>query len=96
MTTTYIVLTLLAVWRVSRLLAIDFITEPYRRWMEARHPKLGYLAECPWCTSIWVAPVVVVPPVIWPDNRAVFAAIVCLAASGVAGFLATIEDRLDR
>lgn len=91
-----LLLAVLAVWRLARLLTIDFLLEPWRFWMARRGEKLGYLAECPWCTSIWLAPAAIVPAVLWPDNRAVWIVLACLAASGVAGMLATIEDRLDR
>lgn len=96
MTTTLLLLTVGAVWRVSRLLAVDYLTEPWRIWAERKHPMLGYLATCPWCISIWVAGPFVAAALLWPTNRAVFGIMLALTASGVAGFLATIEDRLDR
>lgn len=96
MTTTYVVLILLAVWRLARLVTADFITEPIRAAAARRGEKLGYLFECPWCLSIWLAPIVVAPAVAWPGNRVIFAAVLILAASGAAGLMATIEDRLDR
>lgn len=90
------VLVLVATWRLARLITADFITEPIRAWAARRGEKLGYLFECPWCLSIWLAPILVVPAVLWPDNRLVWAVMLILAASGVAGMLAVIEGRLDR
>jgi len=91
-----VALTILAVWRITRFVTMDFLAEPVRAWAARRGEKIGYLFECPWCLSIWIAPIVVVPVVIWPDNRAILAALLVLTASGAAGMLAVIEDRLDR
>lgn len=91
-----LLLTLAAVWRVARLVTIDFITEPLRRRAETRSPWLGYLMSCPWCISVWLAPLLVGPAVLWPDNRAVWVVMASLTASGVAGLMVAVEDRLDR
>lgn len=99
-----LLLALLAVWRLARLITTDFLTEPIRNWVSGydakteseQRPRLGYLFSCPWCMSIWIAAPVIWPALWWPDNRAVLLVLAALTASGVAGMLATIEDRLDR
>lgn len=106
--TIYVILAVLACWRIGRLIAVDYITDPLRRWVSGTspdcepgdgndlRPKIAYLFTCPWCISIWTSPVVLVFPIMWPYNDFVFLGITALAASGVTGMLATIEQRLDR
>jgi hypothetical protein len=95
-------ITALAVHRTTRLLVTDEITRPARaavhRWVERRAaPRagartaaaLGYLIECPWCASVWVAAGMVTaaalawPVVAWPYAVA--------AASSITGLLADRE-----
>jgi hypothetical protein len=45
---------------------------------------------------MWLSPFLVIPAVLWPTNRAVWAVMLVLVGSGAAGMLQTIEDRLDR
>lgn len=90
-----IFLTLIAVYRASRLITSDFITEPIRVWIENRYgtdSKRAYLVTCNWCLSVYVAPLVVVPVVLWPSNRAVVAIVFSLAASAFAGLIATWQS----
>lgn len=78
-----------AVARVTYFLTEDLLSNGYRRWVINRfgdQSKLAYLAHCPWCTSIWVAVVMMPPAVIWP-NRWVIMAYSILAASMVSGLL---------
>lgn len=99
-----VLLAMFAVWRLSRLVATDFLTQPLRDrvigWDEKkqieRHPKLGYLVSCSWCISIWIAPPMMAVALYWPTNRIVLLGFTSLAASGLAGMMATVEDRLDR
>lgn len=91
-----VLLGMLAAWRLSRLLSTDFLLEPWRAWMARRGERWGYLAECPWCLSIWISPLPIAAAILWPENRVVQIGLAALAASGLAGMLATIEDRLDR
>jgi hypothetical protein len=47
----------LALARVTRLLAVDEVTDfirvaVYSRWGE--DSKAGYFSRCPWCQSIWL------------------------------------------
>lgn len=98
MTTLHVFVVLLAVWRLARLITTDTIGEPLRAFIARRFGETSsaaYLFTCPWCISVWLGAVVVVPNVVWPDNRAVFAATLILAASAIAGLLATIEGLID-
>jgi hypothetical protein len=86
-----------ALCRLTRLVTGDQITEPLRDRVEARwqrqvrrgkwwaeHFDYGYLITCPWCASIWLAPLAAVP--VWfPTNRLVWAAALGLTASLIAG-----------
>jgi len=99
MTALYVVLVLLACWRLARLLSVDEIFRPARVKIVARFGEGGqiaYLVTCPWCISIWSSIPVAAVAVLWPDNRAVWAALLVLAGSGVAGIMQSVEDRLDR
>lgn len=89
-----IVLTLVAVYRLTRLVTSDYIAEPIRKWAERRwgtESKRAYLLTCNWCLSIYVAPAVAVPVVLWPSNRIVWAVVLSLTASAVAGLIATMQ-----
>lgn len=50
-----------AVARVTRLLVVDKITEPFRSWLIDRYSPNGeesmrvYMAHCTACTSVWIA-----------------------------------------
>ncbi|MGI5292713.1 hypothetical protein ACQEVF_56710 [Nonomuraea polychroma] len=48
--------------RVTRFFNSDVLAAPIRAWILRRHgpaSKWTYLAQCPWCLSIWVAPIAV-------------------------------------
>lgn len=84
-----LVVAMIAVARITRLLVLDELLVGYRRWVVNRwgkDSKITYLVHCPWCTSIWVALVVMPPSVIWP-NRWMLAALAIPAASMIAGML---------
>lgn len=52
------VLVTLALSRLTRILTIDKISEPFRLWIAERRPEgsqLTYLLFCPWCLSVWLA-----------------------------------------
>lgn len=93
-----VVLSLLAIWRLARLVAVDEITRPIREGIANRSDWLGYLVTCPWCISIWLAPLIAVPTVmaIGVADPAWWAILLVLCGSGVAGIMQSIEDRLDR
>lgn len=68
----------------------------------ADRPKVAYLVKCDWCSSFWLAWAPSTVAVLWPDNRAVWAALTALTASLVAGLVSTAmsvafaaRDRLD-
>ena len=66
MTAIVLLLTLLAVARVTRLITEDKLLEPFRFWLASRWPadsKRLYLFHCPWCFGMWVA--FVAAPVVW-------------------------------
>jgi hypothetical protein len=96
MSTTLVVLTVLACWRLTHLLTVDQIFDGLRKRVGRRGEGLAYLVTCPWCLSMWLSPFLVIPAVLWPTNRAVWAVMLILVGSGAAGMLQTIEDRLDR
>ena len=87
-----LILAVLATYRVTRLATTDRILDVPREWIVARYDRLGYLVTCDWCSSVWLAPWLVGPAVLWPDNRAVLVVLGSLAASGVTGFLAAKES----
>lgn len=79
----------LTVTRITRFLVEDFLADGYRRWMVntfGEQSKMAYLAHCPWCTSIWVAALVMPPAVLWPNQWVVMGYSIP-AASMVAGLL---------
>lgn len=78
----------LAVYRITRLVVADKVTEPVREkvW-ESRDAEsgLGYFVTCPWCVSFWVGAGVVAArqfaPSAWePVART-------MAASAVTGII---------
>lgn len=72
----------LAVFRLSRLVARDQILDPVRERVEARSEFAGEGVACVWCVSVWVAfGVRVLPRWLWRWVR------VPLALSAAAGLL---------
>lgn len=80
----------LAVYRLTKLVIDDKITEDYREAVFERFPpettKIGFMFTCPWCISIWVGFGVVLARKIAPE--AWDATATALAASSVSGLLA--------
>lgn len=81
----------LAVYRGTVLVLKDYIAEPVRRCMResGRRPlwcrkHLEYLSNCPWCSSFWVA-CVIVPLTVFVSWWWIIDAI--LASSAVTGIL---------
>ncbi len=90
------VLTVVAVARLTRLVAVDYLTEPVRRWAQARVPeRVAYLLGCSWCASIWVGFPVAWVVVAHQDQMAVMVVLLALAGSQVAGQLAGWEPSED-
>ena len=86
----------LAVYRATRLVTADKITEPFRVAVDSRSKWAGYLVTCDWCLSVWLAPWFTAVMIRWPESRAVWAVCGFLAVSAVVGLLSVVEGRLDR
>ena len=71
----------LATRRGTRLVMEDKITEPIRNLIFKHAPDhpLAYLITCPWCTSIWVAAVLVILPTLSPKVASQITAILALS-----------------
>jgi hypothetical protein len=84
----------LATYRLTRLITTDNITEPIRERIWDRYPpqssKLGYLITCDWCSSIWVASIVIPSAMIIPVLVYVYAV---FAVSAIAGLLTAYETK---
>lgn len=79
-----LLLRLLAVYRLTRLVVADYITEDARRALQRRLPvKLAYLLGCPWCASMYVGALVAFAP----RNRFTIRLWEALAASAIAGIV---------
>lgn len=78
----------LALYRLTRLITADAITEPLRDrapgWMS---PMLG----CPWCLSMWLAPPVAASVLWLSDGWGWWLAAGSLAGSAVAGLLSAYD-----
>ena len=97
-----IVLTVLAIARVTRLITTDMIFEGSRNWLLTRiipvgkeesewRSKLAYLVLCPWCMSIYVGAVAACAYAVWGETMPYMTVVLALAASHVTGFLASKE-----
>lgn len=97
MTIDLVTLTILALatYRISRLLVEDVIAEDLRNLVWERFPpestKLGYLFTCYWCTSPYIASLLVVCYMIVPMVTVPVALIFALSA--LAGIISTRLDR---
>jgi len=95
----FVVVLLLACWRVARFLALDELSRPVRERLIIKfgaESQLAYLISCPWCISFWSSIPIVWLSLIHQDHLAAKVILLSLAGSLVAGFGQTIEDRLDR
>lgn len=79
----------LALYRATLLVTADEVTRPWREGITEKAGRLAYLVECPWCTSMWLAPAVVGSALAWGDGWGWWLAAGSLAASAVTGFLAS-------
>lgn len=94
MQTLTLVLTLLAVARVTRLINADRITEAPRNALVRRLDPEGlaaYMVFCPWCVSVYTGAAGAAAWWAWGETRVFTAAVAALAASHVAGLLAGLE-----
>lgn len=76
--------TALAVYRGTVLILRDYISQALRVTLRRLGRHTEYLAECPWCASIWVG-AVIVPLTLWVSWWLVVDLI--LACSAVTGIL---------
>lgn len=84
-----------ATFRLTRLVTTDYLFAGFRRVVARRFGDdglLAYLVECDACSSVWIAPAVVTPAILWPTNRAVLAVLAALTASGVTILVRGWED----
>lgn len=90
LTALVVALTLLTVYRLTRLVTTDVITDRPRSWLRREYEGwLVTLVHCPWCMSVWIAgPVVVMTVYAGEWWRWVM---VGVAGSAVAGYLAEHE-----
>lgn len=82
-----------AVFRLTRLVTSDAITERFRRWAVRRqgdHKRLAYFLTCPWCVGFWMAVAVAALVTLWPTGAAYI--VLVLSWSTVTGLLA---ERMD-
>lgn len=82
----------LACYRATLLVVADEITAPPRDWLIARvgeDSRPAYLLSCPWCSSAYLAPLVLASALWWSDGWGWWLAAGSLAASAVTGFLAS-------
>jgi hypothetical protein len=88
-----LLVTVLAVVRVTRFVVSDKLSEPMRMWFMRRfgdESKITYLVHCFWCTSIWVgAPIVAAAFIL--DHWVTYAVFTWLTASYAAGMLAQLD-----
>lgn len=76
----------LAVFRITRLLVVDSITDPLRDFA-SRWWFTDELLSCPWCTSFWVGLGATIVYALSPDVA--FWLSLPFAFSAVAGLLST-------
>jgi hypothetical protein len=95
MNTLWLIVTMLATYRLTRLVTADEITKGIRGWVVDRSEWFGYLVTCDWCLSVWVAPLPALSVVVWGDVTPVQVVLVALALSGATGLLSLLERRLD-
>lgn len=91
----WLIVAMLATYRLTRLVTADEITKKFRGAVVDRSEWLGYLVTCDWCLSIWIAPVPTLAILKWGDALLVQAALVALALSAMTGLLSLVERRLD-
>lgn len=78
----------LAVYRICRFIIEDELVEPVRNAIWKKFPpstKLGYFITCYWCTSFWVASIIIICSILIPSVVFIICAI--LALSAIAGII---------
>ncbi|QPO17090.1 membrane protein [Gordonia phage Lilbeanie] len=83
-----VILTIVAVARLTRLVVADAITYPIRArivlWT-GEESRLTYFVTCSWCVSIWLGAGVAAAAYWFADDRWWLYVVLALAASYVAG-----------
>lgn len=100
---TVIILTVLAVARVTRFITTDVLFNEPRGWVTMRvlrgnpdglwRNKLAYLIMCDWCSSIYVGGAAACAYAQWHGTVTFMVVTLALAASYVTGFLASVTER---
>jgi hypothetical protein len=90
------ILMALAVQRLVRLASYDNITAFVRDWFKGHAPEsfmgtLGALINCPWCTGLWFALIVIFFYFLTPDS---WYGILLLALASVASYLQLLANWL--
>lgn len=79
----------LAVYRLTKLIKDDYITEDIRNKVLDKFPpqttKIGYFFTCPWCISIWAAATLTLLGKVTPELEKEVSLI--LASSAVTGLI---------
>lgn len=79
-----------AVYRLTKLVMEDRITEDLRNLIYSKFPrdsKISYLLGCPWCISIWAGAVIFTLRKVSPETANIVSGM--LAASAVTGVVYT-------
>lgn len=77
-------LDVVAVYRLSRLIVEDRITDELREYIHEHLPsEVSYLFNCPWCISIWAAIAIITLRKINPEIADYLSTI--LTASAITG-----------
>lgn len=90
-----LVLTVLAVARLTRLVNADVLTERPRVWLLNRldgHQMLQYLLVCPWCLSMYLGAGGAAAWWVWGSDTRYTAVCLVFTASYVAGWLGSKEN----
>ena len=82
----------LCVARLTRLVVDDLITERPREWLIRREGLLSEGVRCHHCVSLWLAFPVAYGAWHWGDEAWMFVPMLALAASTVAGLVASWEE----
>ena len=56
----------LAIWRATRLVTLDYVIERPRLWLTRKSDGIGYFLSCPWCVGFWLAVGFAVLVATWP------------------------------
>lgn len=86
----------LAVYRITRLVVSDTLTEPLRERTTYKLREIGFsgwlkdLLDCPWCASIWLGAGATVMVFCWP--RVTFWLSVPFALAAITGLISKNLD----